>query len=157
MGAEQAGIAALHSPRYSFVSFSDCVHMLFEIKSLSGRYGGVAIHVVVVRLKPNFHNCGSTSINACRSILTQLRPTERTFDYLLYAQMPSPVVTVYLNSVSPSTPMRRTWLDACRIRVRVGVASMKYSMEGWPAHRPAYCKQVCHQARSISNIDARSW
>jgi hypothetical protein len=34
MGAEQAGIAALHSPRYSFVSFSDCVHMLFEIKSL---------------------------------------------------------------------------------------------------------------------------
>jgi hypothetical protein len=37
MGAEQAGIAALHSPRYSFVSFPDCVHMLFEIKCLSGR------------------------------------------------------------------------------------------------------------------------
>jgi hypothetical protein len=59
----------------------------------------VAIHVVLVRLKPTFIcNCGSTSSTRVGQFSTQLGPTERIFDHL-YAQTPSPVVTMYLNSV----------------------------------------------------------
>jgi hypothetical protein len=78
---------------FLFMTLSICCwNQVSELEEMA------AVHVVVVRLKPNFHNRGSTPSTRVGRFLTQLRPTERTLDRL-YAQAPSPVVIMYLNSV----------------------------------------------------------